>query len=306
VPGNANPAKVINLSLGSIGNCGATMQSAVNSARTLGASVIAGAGNENVDTSTFTPANCSGVVAVGSTNRAGAKSSFSNFGTFVDLSAPGGDDPAAEANEILSTLNAGVTTPGADSYVFYSGTSMSAPQVSGVAALMLSLKPTLKPDEVTFLLQSTSRNFPVACFVRCGAGILNARAAVDAATGSPPGIVEVGPNDSIATAQAVPNANTIVNSTISSSADSDYVRASLPAGGRMYVTLIPNPNSDYDLQIYDSAGTLLSVSRQGTGVVDNAILTNTGGAAATYYARVVYFSGGTGATNGKYALRLNW
>jgi serine protease len=306
VPANANPAKVINVSLGSTGDCGATMQSAVNSARTLGASVIVAAGNRNVDTSTFTPANCSGVVAVGSTNRAGAKSSFSNFGTFVDLSAPGGDDPTAESNEILSTLNAGVTAPGADSYVFYSGTSMSAPHVSGVAALMLSLKPTLKPDEVTFLLQSTTRHFPVTCFVKCGAGIVNARAAVDAATGSPPGISEVGPNDSLATAQPVPNANTIVNAAISSSADSDYVRVSLPAGSRMYVTLIPNPNSDYDLEIYNSAGTLISRSRQGTGIVDNSTVTNTGGAAATYYARAVYFSGGTGATNGKYALRLNW
>ena len=97
------------------------------------------------------------------------------------------------------------------------------------------------------------------------------------ATGSPPGITEVGPNDSIATAQPVPNANTNVNAAISSSADSDYVRVSL-----------------------------LSVSRQGTGVVANLSVTNTGGAAATYYARVVHFSGGTGATNGKYALRLNW
>jgi serine protease len=306
VPGNANPAKVINVSLGSNGNCGATMQSAINSARTLGASVIVAAGNSNVDASTFTPANCSGVVVVGAVNRAGARSSFSNFGTFVELSAPGGDEPTVEANDILSTLNAGVTTPGADSYKFYHGTSMSAPQVSGVAALMLSLTPTLKPDDVTFLLQSTTRNFPVVCFVRCGAGILNARAAVDAATGSPPGIAEVGPNDSIATAQAVPNANTIVNGAISSSADSDYVRVSLPAGRRMYVTLIPNQTADYDLQIYDSAGTLLFVSREGTGVVDNATVTNTGGAATTYYARVVHFSGSTGATNGKYALRLNW
>jgi serine protease len=306
IPGNANPAKVINLSLGHVGSCSTTMQSAINSARSLGASVIAAAGNENIDASDFTPANCNGVVAVGSVNRAGAKSSFSNFGTVVELSAPGGDDPTATANDILSTLNAGLTTPGADSYVFYHGTSMAAPHVSGVVALMLSLKPALKPDEVTFLLQSTSRHFPVTCFVRCGAGIVNARAAVDAATGSPPGIGEVGPNDSIATAQPVPNANTIVNAAIGSSSDSDYVRVSLPGGRRMFVTLVPNPTSDYDLQVYDSAGTLLSVSRQGTGVVDNLTVTNTGGAAATYYARVVYFSGGTGATNGKYALRLNW
>jgi serine protease len=306
VPANANPAKVINMSLGWGGNCSATLQSAINSARSAGASVIVGAGNDNIDAAGFQPANCAGVVAVSSVNRAGAKSSFSNFGTVVELAAPGGDDPAAASDEILSTFNAGTTTPGADSYGFYSGTSMAAPHVSGVAALLLSVKPTLKPDEVTFLLQSTSRHFPVTCFVRCGAGILNARAAVEAATGSPPGIAEVGPNDSLATAQPVPNANTIVNSAIGSSSDTDYVRVSLPAGRRMFVTLIPNPTSNYDLQMYDSAGTLLSTSRQGTGVVDSSSATNTSGAAATYYARVVYVSGGTGATNGKYALRLNW
>jgi serine protease len=306
VPGNANPAKVINMSLGWGGSCSATLQSAINSARSLGASVIAGAGNFNSDAIDFQPANCVGVVAVASVNRAGAKSSFSNFGTVVELAAPGGDEPAAASNEILSTFNAGTSTPGADSYGFYSGTSMATPHVAGVAALMLSVKPTLKPDEVTFLLQSTSRHFPVTCFEKCGAGILNARAAVDAATGSPPGIAEAGPNDSLATAQPVPNANTIVNAAIGSSSDSDYVRVSLPGGRRMYVTLIPNPTSDYDLQMYDGAGTLLSVSRQGTGIVDNSSVTNTGSASATYYARVVYFSGGTGATNGKYALRLNW
>ena len=48
------------------------------------------------------------------------------------------------------------------------------------------------------------------------------------------------------------------------------------------------------------------VTRHGTGVVDTCTVTNTGRAAATYYARVVYFSGGIGATNGKYALRLSW
>jgi serine protease len=51
---------------------------------------------------------------------------------------------------------------------------------------------------------------------------------------------------------------------------------------------------------------LLSSSLQGTGIVDSLIATNTGGASAIYYARAVYYSGGTGTTNGKYALRLNW
>jgi serine protease len=174
-----------------------------------------------------------------------------------------------------------------------------------VAALMLSVKTTLKPDDVTYLLQSTSRHFPGTCS-QCGAGIVNARAAVDAATGSPPGIAEVGPNDTTATAQPVPNANTIVNATMSSTSDGDYTSVSLPSGRTLTATLIPNPNSDYDLQLYDGGGTLLSLSRNGTGVVDTVTVRNITRGAATYFVRVVYYSGGTGSTNGKYAVRLNW
>jgi serine protease len=303
-PGNANPAKVINISLGHSNSCSATMQSAVNSARSLGASIIAAAGNSNVDASNFTPANCSGVVTVASVNRSGGKSSFSNFGWVVELAAPGGEEPTS-ANSILSTLNTGTTTPGSDTYVFYQGTSMAAPHVSGVAALMLSVKPTLKPDDVTFLLQSTTHRFAGACS-ECGAGILNARAAVEAATGTPPGIAEVGPNDSFATAQAIGSANTIVNAVMSSSSDTDYYKMNIPAGGTLTATLISNPTSDYDLQLYDTNGTLIRLSRNGTGVVDTSTVTNPAGAVSTFYARVVYFSGGTGTTNGKYALRLNW
>ena len=305
VPANANPAKVINISLGTTGSCGTSMQNAIDSARSRGASVIVAAGNDTEDSVNFTPANCNGVVAVASVNRSGGQSSFTNFGALVKLAAPGGERPGADSNNILSTLNTGTTTPGPDSYGFYRGTSMAAPTVSGVAALMLSVKPTLKPDDVTFLLQSTTRHFPSACS-QCGAGIVNSRAAVDAATGSPPGIPEVGPNDSTAQAQTIANANTIVNAAMSSSSDSDYYRVNLPGGRTLTATLIPNPNSDYDVDIYDTSGTLVGSARAGTGVVDVATYQYFGRVAGTYFVRVFYYSGGTGTTTGKYALRLNW
>jgi hypothetical protein len=129
---------------------------------------------------------------------------------------------------------------------------------------------------------------------------------VDAATGSPPGVAEVGPNDSTATAQPIPNANTIVNAAMSSGTDSDYTRVSLPGGRTLSATLIPNPNSDYDLELYDSSGTLVAASRAGTGIVDVATFTNFGRLSATYFVRAFYYSGGTGSTGGKYAIRLNW
>ena len=93
---------------------------------------------------------------------------------------------------------------------------------------------------------------------------------------------------------------------MSSTADSDYTRVSVPGGRTLSATLIPNPNSDYDLEIYDSSGTLVGSARAGTGVVDVATFGNFGRVSATYFVRVFYYSGGTGTTNGKYALRLNW
>ena len=308
VPANANPAKVINISLGGIGACDNTSQNAINSARSRGTSVIVAAGNENHNASQDSPANCSGVVTVASVNRSGGRSYFSNFGTIVEVAAPGGDMRTSASNGILSTLNTGTTSPGSDTYAFYQGTSMATPHVVGVVALMLSVKPTLTPDQVTSILQSTARPFPATCS-QCGSGIVDALAAVNAAIGGstpPPGTNEVEPNNSRATSQPIATPNTTVNGTMSSSSDTDYFSLSLPAGRTLTATLTPNSSSDYDLYIYNSNGTLIASSERGTGLVDAASVTNTGSGAITRYVRVVYFGGGTGSTNGKYTLNMNW
>jgi serine protease len=176
VPANANKARVLNLSLGGTGSCDTTTQNAINGARSRGAVVVVAAGNSNVDATGSSPANCAGVIAVAATNRSGGKASYSNYGSNVTIAAPGGDSGAA----ILSTLNAGTTTPGADNYAFYAGTSMATPHVAGVVALMLSANPSLTPDDVAAKLKSTARAFPATC-AGCGAGIVNAAAAVNAA-----------------------------------------------------------------------------------------------------------------------------
>jgi serine protease len=218
-------------------------------------------------------------------------------------------DYAAPGVSILSTLNSGTTSPGSDSFAFYQGTSMATPHVVGVVALMLSAKPTLTPDEVTSILQSTARAFPATCS-QCGSGIVNASAAVDAAIGgtTPPGgtVNETEPNNSRSASQLISTGNSTVNGTMASSTDTDYYRVSLPAGATLVSTLAPNSSSDYDLYVYNSNGTLIGSSERGTGLVDTVSVTNTGSGALTRYIRVVYYSGGTGATNGKYTLNLNW
>lgn len=183
VPANPNPAKVISLSLGGTGPCGATFQNAINSARSRNTSVVIAAGNSNQDAGNFSPANCQGVIAVAAVNRDGGRTFYSNFGASVDIAAPGGDTRISASNGILSTLNAGTTTPGADAYAYYQGTSMATPHVSGVAALMLSVNTSLTPDQVEATLKNTARAFPSSCN-GCGAGIVDATAAVAAAASS--------------------------------------------------------------------------------------------------------------------------
>lgn len=176
VPANDNPAKVLNLSLGGGGSCSSTSQAAIDSARALGATVVVAAGNANTDASTSTPANCTGVVTVAATNRAGARAYYSNYGSVVDLAAPGG----GSGGLILSTLNTGTTTPDSDSYAAYQGTSMAAPHVAGVAALIYAIDPAITPDDVKTILVTTARPFPGNC-TQCGSGIVDASAAVTAA-----------------------------------------------------------------------------------------------------------------------------
>ena len=177
VPANSNPADVLNLSLGGGGSCPSTTQSAINTARSLGATVVVAAGNSNANASKYTPASCSGVVTVAATNRNGSRSYYSNYGSVVDVAAPGGDTASGSSNGVLSTLNTGTTTPGSDSYAFYQGTSMATPHVAGVAALLYAVNPSITPDTVETTLKNTARAFPGSCS-QCGSGLVDANAAV--------------------------------------------------------------------------------------------------------------------------------
>lgn len=191
-PQNTRPAQVINLSLGGPGDCDADYADAILEARRRGAAVVVAAGNGDADSSGFRPANCEGVISVAATNRIGARASFggpgsgSNFGRLVKLAAPGGETFVSLSNGILSTLNDGVRGPGNDSYEAYQGTSMAAPHVAGVAALIYQTYPNVGADEVLAILQSTSKPFPSVTTRQCdtslcGSGIVNGEAAVSEA-----------------------------------------------------------------------------------------------------------------------------
>ena len=112
-------------------------------------------------------------------------------------------------------------------------------------------------------------------------------------------------NNTRNSAQLITPNPALVNGSLSASSDTDYYRVTLGAGKTLTATLTPNATSDYDLRLYNASGSVIARSEQGTGLVDTATFTNTGAAAITVYARVLYFSGGTGATNGKYTLGLS-
>lgn len=189
VPANSNPAKVINLSLGGSGSCSVTEQNAINDAVLAGAVVVVAAGNETLDVVNVSPANCHNVIAVAATDSFGSRASYTNYGRLIDISAPGGDSEYA-GGTILATGDGGRTTPNRDNaYTLKQGTSMAAPHVSGVASLMLAVNSALTPTTIENILRATARPFPVGtawdCTTAdCGAGILDATAALNASFAS--------------------------------------------------------------------------------------------------------------------------
>lgn len=172
-PANANPAKIINLSLSGPGACSPVEQRAIDAATSRGALVVVAAGNDGRDVASYTPANCHGVLVVAASDRSGAAATYTNRGSAVTLSAPG--------STIYSLGNTGPRgyDPSGWSYLPRSGTSMAAAHVSAVAALMWSVAPTLTAAQVRDVLLRTATRWPGAT-TGAGAGIVNAAAAVEA------------------------------------------------------------------------------------------------------------------------------
>jgi serine protease len=179
------PADVINLSLGG-GGYSSTEQALYDDIRSAGIHVVAAAGNENSDEPMY-PAAYNGVLSVSATNCARERASYSNYGSTITLAAPGGDTSACSlfrTGAVVSTVGSGSGDSRSSAYGAKMGTSMAAPHVSGVLALMLALYPELSPTQVEFLLEDGTITDDLGAAGRddqFGHGLINARKAVEAA-----------------------------------------------------------------------------------------------------------------------------
>lgn len=172
-------ASVISMSLG-VPRPHQPLLDAINNASANGKVIVASAGNSGPNGEPSYPAAYPNVIGVGATDRQDEIASFSTQGNYLDIAAPG--------VEIVSTTNAkdegafSLEEPPKVAVAIKSGTSMSAPIVAGLAALMRSVRPDLTPAEVENLIKATATDLgfagPDPVY---GAGLINAAAAVEAA-----------------------------------------------------------------------------------------------------------------------------
>ncbi|EFH31340.1 S8 family peptidase [Streptomyces pristinaespiralis] len=295
VPNNPNPADVINMSLGGSGACDSGTQSAINAAVNRGTTVVVAAGNSNANAANFNPANCSNVITVAASDREGNRASYSNYGTIVDITAPGGETAVSSANGIWSTLNSGTRSPSTENYKAYQGTSMAAPHIAGLAALMYQANPSVTPAQVESSIRSNARTLPGTCSGGCGAGLADAARTLGASGGTDP----QPPTGSVFT-----NANNVnipdTKTPVTSSLAVTGISGNAPADLQIAVDIKHTYRGDLKIEIVAPSGASAVLQNTSSDSADNVITTYTvdaSGVAAsgTWKLRVTdMYSGDTG------------
>lgn len=188
---------VINLSLGSDANSD-QLRAAIQRAIDAGIIVVAAAGNKGTNEPVY-PAAFPNMIAVGAVDAGRQRASYSSYGSWLDLVAPGGDasrdgNGDNQGDVIISTWGSdsgGTFTP---NYAGIQGTSMAAPHVSGVLALMRQQNAALTQSDILARLRNGYLTDPLGPSAEYGAGLINALKAVDnAADGSISSFVTASP-----------------------------------------------------------------------------------------------------------------
>ena len=302
IPANTNPAEVINMSLGGQGTCGNTFQTAINAATGLGATVVASAGNSNLNASGFSPASCNNLISVAATSVTGKKAYYTNFGSTVDLSAPGGgggQDNGGNQNHgfVFNLANKGTTVPTTEGLLGYIGTSQAAPHVAAVAALVQGAliaegKDPLTPAAMETLLKQTARPFPTAIptATPIGTGIVDAKAALDKALEEPcnPDVEQCGP-------VAIPLVNKVNVTGLSGAAGSEQLYSFQAEAGKVLSFISLGGTGNVSMYVsFEAEPTVASSDLRSTRPGNSETVRVTAPQAGTYYIKLV----GTGAYSG--------
>jgi len=169
-----NGARVVNCSWGGPGDS-QTLHDAVIYAHDKGCVVVAAAGNDNDNADGYIPAKWSQTITVAATDPYDNRATFSNWGTCIDVAAPGVDILSLRA----SGTGYGLDVPGYGNYCRAQGTSMAAPHVSALAALILAAHPNYTPEQVRNVIRSSAYDLGDAGFdVYFGYGRIDAAAAL--------------------------------------------------------------------------------------------------------------------------------
>jgi subtilisin family serine protease len=310
-----NRAPIINMSLG--GPSDPTLSAAIAAAIQAGSVIIASAGNNASSQPNF-PASYPDVISVAALGADGELTSYSSSNQFVSLVAPGGDFrfdvPGTEAggsSGILSTVWNFVDDPefnevvGPD-YAFYTGTSMAAPHVSGIAALVLAANPGMTGAQLRTRLTSTAVDMgPPGVDTRYGFGRVDAYNAITGTQGPPMKIY----------VRAINASTGEVVKTVAADADNSYRLEGLSAGS-YYVVAGQDENADSVIGFpgrrfgwANGGGVPVPVAVTTAGIVDASIpiglpAQQVGVAGRVFVNSWVYGSGATASTVNSYALTI--
>ncbi len=234
---NAVKPAVANMSLG--GGADSALDTAVRNSIAAGITYSLAAGNESTDASTRSPARVAEAITVGATTSSDAKASYSNYGSVLDIFAPG--------SSITSSWN---TSDSATNTI--SGTSMAAPHVAGAAAIYQSQNPSATPAQVRDALVAASST-----------GVVTSPG-----TGSPNRLLNVGAGGTTPPGKAFDNATDYAindNSTVESPIAVTGVTGNAPSGLQVPVNIVHTYIGDLQVQLIAPDGTAYTLKGYGTG-----------------------------------------